>query len=822
MSSPTPLTTNALQHLRHPLQVATQVAESLRTTLPSNPSISDLPTVVWYNKRYVVEEQMARKGGRGRKSWIKDHGFFLVELSSTGPANTYWCCRRCDDKGRPEFYSAAASSSAADHLRRCHQITQWGPSSDDSSTEETLHGSSDPSPSPKRRKVSSIPKFKVATVRDLCLSIIITNDLPFYHFQDNYVQQLLRLHDPSLVDQIPWGKTSMMDHLPILFAKGQTYVKAELHRALTKIHIGFDLWTSPNNYAYLSITAHFINNLGQQQSRLIAFNHMSGDHSGLNLSNNIFETLKQWEITSNVGVVVCDNASNNDTCISFLYKRLYPSMTQSDCQARRMRCYGHILNLVARALLFGADREVFEAESHFYQSINHEEEDLRLWRKTGPIGKLRNIVKFIRASPQRSERFRKVSHEVDAGSDFELFTQSSRETQLLSNNETRWNSTYLMINRALQKKAEIETYVNWVQGEDDAARKIPDDDLLSPEDWKVLAEVSAILEPFYLQTKRTEGWGKGDGHGRLWEVMTGMEYLLEHLEEWKTLYNFVIHPVVPPTREVSPEIDLTSEEDSQPPQTRSRHPVRPAVNSQHQPYRASFLPQHVREDWRQRTTRFRGLSPTYQEHLRTSVELAWQKLSSYYTKLEESPLFPASVILHPSLGISYLEAVWDEGVQLEWVRDAKKGLRDYFDRWYRLEEAPDDTMVTLEITLPPHEDSHFRQWVQSRRSREAPRRQDELETYLRQPPQPTDDPVKWWRGHQSTYPILSKLALDVFSIPAMAADCERAFSTAKLTLTSQRHSIQPQTMGQLQLTKNWLKGKILPVGGEVELGVPGS
>lgn len=218
MSSPTPLTTNALQHLRHPLQVATQVAESLRTILPSNPSISDLPTVVWYNKRYVVEEQMARRGGRGRKSWIKDHGFFLVELSSTGPANTYWCCRRCDDKGRPEFYSAAASSSAADHLRRyvptlmlmtitntyrCHQITQWGPSSDDSSTEETLHGSSDPSPSPKRRKVSSIPKFKVATVRDLCLSIIITNDLPFYHFQDNYVQQLLRLHDPSLVDQIP-------------------------------------------------------------------------------------------------------------------------------------------------------------------------------------------------------------------------------------------------------------------------------------------------------------------------------------------------------------------------------------------------------------------------------------------------------------------------------------------------------------------------------------------------------------------------------------------------------------------------------------------
>ncbi|KAJ0362689.1 hypothetical protein COL26b_013256 [Colletotrichum chrysophilum] len=132
--------------------------------------------------------------------------------------------------------------------------------------------------------------------------------------------------------------------------------------------------------------------MGQHQSRLIAFNHMSGDHSGPNISNNIYETLQQWDITG--------------------------------------------------------------------QSVHYEEEDLKLWRKTGPVGKLRNIVKFIRASPQRSERFRKAAQEVDAGSDFELFSQGSQESYLLLNNETRWNSTYLMIHRALQKRAEIETYIN--------------------------------------------------------------------------------------------------------------------------------------------------------------------------------------------------------------------------------------------------------------------------------------------------------------------------------------------------------------------------
>ncbi|KAK1973689.1 hypothetical protein LZ30DRAFT_694848 [Colletotrichum cereale] len=46
----------------------------------------------------------------------------------------------------------------------------------------------------------------------------------------------------------------------------------------------------------------------------------------------------------------------------------------------------------------------------------------------------------------------------------------------------------------------------------------------------------------------------------------------------------------------------------------------------------------------------------------------------------------------------------------QWVRDAKKGLGDYFDRWYRSEEVCDNSRSVLEITLPPHEDGHFRQW----------------------------------------------------------------------------------------------------------------
>ncbi|KAF6782557.1 transposase-like protein [Colletotrichum sojae] len=117
-SSPTPLP-NAFLQMASPSRVAPQVTSSLASLIPPNASISDLPLITWRNKRYVVEEQLSRKRGRGRSSWIKNHGVFLVEVSSTlQPMSAYWCCQRCDDKGRPEFFSVLATSSAQEHLRK--------------------------------------------------------------------------------------------------------------------------------------------------------------------------------------------------------------------------------------------------------------------------------------------------------------------------------------------------------------------------------------------------------------------------------------------------------------------------------------------------------------------------------------------------------------------------------------------------------------------------------------------------------------------------------------------------------------------------------
>ncbi|KAF9784195.1 hypothetical protein IL306_008081, partial [Fusarium sp. DS 682] len=144
------------------------------------------------------------------------------------------------------------------------------------------------------------------------------------------------------------------------------------------------------------------------------------------------------------------------------------------------------------------------------------EQDLDHWRTKGPIGKLRNIIKFIRSSPQRSEQFKRIAREQDYEG-YRLFEESTAEREVVMNNERRWSSTYMRIERALRKQTHIRAWVCASREEEDGARRIPAEDILSSEDWRVLGEVNEILKPINLQTMRTQGWGKGDSHGRLWE-----------------------------------------------------------------------------------------------------------------------------------------------------------------------------------------------------------------------------------------------------------------------------------------------------------------
>jgi hypothetical protein len=99
------------------------------------------------------------------------------------------------------------------------------------------------------------------------------------------------------------------------------------------------------------------------------------------------------------------------------------------------------------------------------------------WRALGAVGKVHNIVKFVRLNPQHRAQF--LSQQmVEGESGF----------MLRADNDTRWNSTWKMIDSTLRQRERVKAFVSVV---DDL-----NEDALTRQEWQDLEEVIELLAPF--------------------------------------------------------------------------------------------------------------------------------------------------------------------------------------------------------------------------------------------------------------------------------------------------------------------------------------
>jgi hypothetical protein len=67
------------------------------------------------------------------------------------------------------------------------------------------------------------------------------------------------------------------------------------------------------------------------------------------------------------------------------------------------------------------------------------------------------------------------------------------------------------------------------------------------------------------------------------------------------------------------------------------------------------------------------------------------------------------------------------------------------------------------------------------------------------------NPILYWVKLQDRYPDLSKLAIDMLSIPASSCECERMFSELGDLLEPRRRGISPELLAAIQCTRRWKK-----------------
>jgi hypothetical protein len=90
----------------------------------------------------------------------------------------------------------------------------------------------------------------------------------------------------------------------------------------------------------------------------------------------------------------------------------------------------------------------------------------------------------------------------------------------------------------------------------------------------------------------------------------------------------------------------------------------------------------------------------------------------------------------------------------------------------------------------------------------------EFEHYLLQTPvmcESSSDfsPIQWWWEHRGEYPTLYQDTLDTLAIPAMSAECERVFSSAKKMLTPERNGLQEDVLEAAECLRAWWKESLI-------------
>jgi hypothetical protein len=101
-------------------------------------------------------------------------------------------------------------------------------------------------------------------------------------------------------------------------------------------------------------------------------------------------------------------------------------------------------------------------------------------------------------------------------------TSHTKILRLVTNGGIRWNSTYLMIERAIHLRDALTLYQSHEQ------ETIHEHDLLDRDDWEELAHLKDLLAPIHEVSMQVQT--VGTMAGALHNTLTSMDYLLDHLE----------------------------------------------------------------------------------------------------------------------------------------------------------------------------------------------------------------------------------------------------------------------------------------------------
>ncbi|KAI8404487.1 hypothetical protein FOFC_15982 [Fusarium oxysporum] len=569
------------------------------------------------------------------------------------------------------------------------------------------------------------------------------------------------------------------------FTNNMERVKDALRKSPGQIHIQYDGWKSGNRHALYGITCVFRDSNNRPQKCVLGLPELKERHPGENIAGQIIEIIREYEISDKLGYFTLDNAGNNKTSMGELGLEF-----GFDWEKRWVRCVGHVVNIVVKQMLYGKNPDAFEKE--VFEGLHTAAKEHEVWRRRGSVGKWHNFAVEVSRSDTWTDMLKKVQAvESQLSDDAQL--KKHRPVGVVVDNATRWLSQFSMIERALVLRPFYNSFVQRASKEGEKVNltragnikkgsKLPfflkEENRMTPDDWHVLGTLYDILLDSQLVVRGLEGDEQGKHRrkveeneidpplsGTSWDLIHAYEFLLETLESAKR-----------------------------------------AV--------ANFPDGH---------------------HFAVNINLGWLKLNEYYEHLNDRPLIYGAAVLHPAYRWALFDDLWgDDDERQLWITKAKEMVQDLWGREYRDLEVDDP-----EIELPANKrlktsrnkftawrtkkrglttggisvtESPIRSPAQSPRSSVGGLDLDEYEQWQRDiedADASVTDPYEYWHIRRLKYPRLSRMALDLLTVPPMSAECERLFSTTGRMVTKSRNRLGASTIGLCQTLRSWLRAGLI-------------
>ncbi|KAH0635744.1 hypothetical protein KY289_035659 [Solanum tuberosum] len=293
--------------------------------------------------------------------------------------------------------------------------------------------------------------------REKLAEAIIEHDLPYSFVEYKKIRAWADYVNPELV--MPSRNTSVVDVQKVYFREKEK-LKQVLVKIPNRVCLTSNCWTASTSEGYLCLIAQYIDDNWKVVSKILNFCRMIPPHTGVELAATIYDCLKEWGIDRKVFSITLDNATNNDSMQTILKGHLgLQKSLLCDGEFFHVRCSAHILNLIVQEGLKATNDALF---------------------------RIRESVKYVKGSDGRMRKFEQCVKQVGISTNLGLRLDVT----------TRWNSTYLMLESALQ----YEKAFSSLQLIDRNYSSCPTSD-----HWRRAEKIFGFLEPFYEITNLISG-----------------------------------------------------------------------------------------------------------------------------------------------------------------------------------------------------------------------------------------------------------------------------------------------------------------------------